>query len=100
MTTASTARTSIVMDSNLLFQLRQHSKKTNTNVSQVIEEAVREKLEKEAETSREKTYKSLWKLMDSMKNAPVDPKYKDMSVDEILYGDKGAWSTNNQEENE
>ena len=94
------ARTSIVMDNNLLFRLRQHSKNINKNVSQIIEEAVTEKLEKEATGKREKAFKSLWKLRESMRNAKADPRYEGMSLDEVLYGEKGAWSTNNMEEND
>ncbi len=61
-----------------------HHKKT---VSQVVEEAVEQVMAKPATTKPDR-YAELLKLKGIGKS---DPNLKNLSVDEILYGEHGTW---------
>ena len=47
-----------------------------------------------------KMYEDAWQLREAFKDVKQNPKYKNMSNDELLYGEKGVWSTNNLEDDE
>ena len=59
-----------------------------------------EKLARKREKKLDKTYDEILQLQDSLQDAKQDPRYKNMSHDELLYGEKGAWSTNNRDDDE
>ena len=84
----STARTSITMNSTVLERLRVFAQRHNQTISQVIENVVVEVIDAPTQTQKGERYSALFKLKGVGKS---DPKLKNMSVDEILYGDNGAW---------
>ena len=85
----STARTSITMKSNLLERLRLFADRHNRTVSDVVEQGVTQVIHQVREADTEDMYQELFKLKGIVKES--DPKYKDKSVNEILYGENGAW---------
>ena len=84
----STARTNITINSTVLERLKLFAQRHNKTVSQVIENAVIETIDTQAQPSKGDRYGELFKLKGVGKS---DPKLKNKSIDEILYGDNGAW---------
>jgi len=85
----STARTSITIKSTLLERLRLFANQHNRTVSEVVEQGVSLVMRQTKAANTEDMYKELFKLKGVVGKS--DPKYKDKSVDEILYGEDGVW---------
>ena len=87
-----TARTTINMKPALLVRLRWFARYHKRTLSNVIEEGVTEVLSKNEEERRAAMYNGLERLRKQIaKTCQPDPKYAGKSVDEILYGEDGAW---------
>ena len=91
-----TTKTTITIDTGLLNRLKLFSRFQNKSVSKIIAEAVQEKIKTQDRQRIEHIYQELDNLQERMKDAKPDPQYEGMSVDEILYGQHGVWSTNNR----
>lgn len=83
------ARTTITIKPGLLARLRLFANHHNRTVSEVVEQGIIQVLSEAEKTETDTLYQELFKLKGIAKTA--DPKYKDKTVDEILYGDDGAW---------
>ena len=92
-----TARFTVTIKPNLLSRLRLFSKSQKKTVSQVVEKAIADTLDKQGKQRTEAMYKRLFALREALNNVEADPRYNNLSVDAILYGDNGAWSTTNRE---
>ena len=81
------ARTSITMDAARLGRLKLFAQRKKMTVSQVVELSVEKEMElsMKKSTKRNDAYKKLFELRGIGKS---DPKLKNKSVDEILYGKK------------
>jgi hypothetical protein len=88
------ARTTITIKPSLLARLRLFAHHHNRTVSEVVEQGIERVL---AETDRgeiDKLYQEVFKLEGIA--TTDDPKYKNKTVDEILYGEDGAWRGSEQ----
>jgi hypothetical protein len=96
-----TARTTINMQPALLEQLRMFAKRQEKTLSDIFEEMAHETLSKNRQERTRNMYKNLTKFRnEALKHSDPDPKYINKSVDEVLYGEEGAWTGSHKEADE
>ncbi len=81
-------RISITVPSALHEQLQYEAKLKKTSVSDLIRTLVSKEFEFEKMKKLEKTYAALWSMVGAGKSDETDISEK---IDEILYGENGAW---------
>lgn len=86
----SLARTTINMKPALLTRLRLYARRHNRTLSELIEEGVTQVLTKNQPKELAAMYKGL-KTLKGAAGDNVNPRYRGQSIDEILYGEDGAW---------
>ncbi len=82
------ARTSITIHATMLERLKLVAQIRHQTVSQVVTQAVAEHIAEPLTTASPERYRALFKLKGIAK---ADPRLKDMSVDDILYGKYEGW---------
>lgn len=84
-----TAKTTINMNPSLLARLRLFTQRHNRTMTDVIEQGVTRLMDETEQESLEAMYHHLFQLKGAIK----DPQLTDASetIDEVLYGEHGAW---------
>ena len=82
------ARTSIYFPDNLHAKLQMVSKRKKRSVSQLVTEAMNKALATEEDTNLEKLYSAMEQVKGICKDPITDAS---TTINEVLYGEKGAW---------
>ena len=84
-----TIKTTITLNPQTFTRLKTFTTRNNYNMSQVIETGINQVID---EVEKDRPQK-MWAHLKKMKGAgkASNPELAQQSVDEILYGDNGAW---------
>lgn len=81
-------RTNILLPTPLSARIKLKANIQGKGITEVIREMLEQSLEKEEDTSLDRLYEGLKKMQGMAKDMPSDAS---QTIDEDLYGEKGAW---------